>query len=66
MLVEEKIDYSKPKNLILTAFVFTIGLSGAHIKLGSVDLAGMALATVVSIIISVAFRIFEHFGWMND
>lgn len=66
MLVEEKVDYSKPKNLILTAFVFTVGLSGAHIKLGSVDLAGMALATVVSILISIAFRVFEHFGWMND
>jgi len=66
MLVEEKVDYSKPKNLILTAFVFTVGLSGAHVKLGSVDLAGMALATVVSIIISLAFRIFEHFGLMND
>ena len=66
MLVEAKVDYSKPKNLILSAFVLTIGLSGAHIKIGSVDLAGMALATVLSIIISLSFKLFEVLGWMND
>lgn len=66
MLVEAKVDYSKPKNLILTAFVFTLGLSGAHVKIGSVVLAGMALATVVSILISLTFRVFEKLGWMND
>jgi len=66
MLVEAKVDYSKPKNLILTAFVLTIGLSGAHIKVGSVVLAGMALATVLSIVISLSFKLFEVAGWMND
>jgi len=66
MLVEAKLDYSRPKNLILTAFVLTIGISGAHIKVGSVELAGMALATVLSIIISLSFKVFEIFGWMND
>jgi uracil permease len=66
MLVEAKIDYSKPKNLILTAFVLTIGLSGAHVKIGSVELAGMALATVLSIVISLSFKFFETVGLMND
>jgi uracil permease len=66
MLVEAKIDYSKPKNLILTAFVLTIGISGAHVKLGSVELAGMALATVLSIVISLSFKLFELIGWMNE
>ncbi len=66
MLVEAKIDYSKPKNLILSAFVFTVGLSGAQIKIGSVVLVGMALATVASIVISLVFKLFEKAGWMND
>jgi len=66
MLVEAKLDYSKPKNLILTAFVLTIGISGAHVKLGSVELAGMALATVLSIIISLSFKVFEMTGLMNE
>ncbi|MCU7491010.1 MAG: uracil permease [Bacteroidota bacterium] len=66
MLVEAKIDYSKPKNLILTAFVLIIGLSGAQIKIGSVTLAGMALATVFSIFISLAFKLFDVLGLMNE
>jgi uracil permease len=66
MLVEEKVDYNKPKNLVLTAVVLTIGLSGAHIQIGTVTLAGMALATVVSIIISLVFKIFEVTGIMNE
>ncbi|MGE5683394.1 MAG: uracil permease [Bacillota bacterium] len=66
MLVEEKIDYSKPKNLILTAFVLVIGISGAQIVFGSVSLKGMALATVLSIVISLSFKLFETLGWMNE
>ena len=66
MLVESKIDYSKPKNLILTAFVLVIGLSGAKVTIGSVTLAGMALATVISIVISLLFKLFETLGWLNE
>ncbi len=66
MLVDQRVDYSKPKNLVLTAVVLIIGLSGAHIQIGTVTLAGMALATVVSITISVLFKIFEVTGLMNE
>jgi len=66
MLVEEKVDYSKPKNLVLTAVVLIIGLSGARIQIGSVTFAGMALATAVSIIISILFKIFDITGLMNE
>ncbi|MGE5500179.1 MAG: uracil permease [Syntrophothermus sp.] len=66
MLVEQKVDYSKPKNLVLTAVVLIVGLSGAHLKFGTVELSGMALATVLSIFISLLFKSFEVLGWMND
>ncbi len=66
MLVERKVDYSKPKNLILTAIVLVIGLSGTHFQLGTVQLSGMALATVVSIIISLLFKFFEVTGLINE
>lgn len=66
MLVEGKVDYSKPRNLVLTAVVLIIGLSGAHIQIGTVTLAGMSLATVVSIVISILFKIFEATGLMNE
>lgn len=66
MLVEQKVDYNKPKNLVLTAFVLIVGISGAKLTFGSVTLAGMALATVLSIIISLIFFAFEKAGLMND
>ncbi len=66
MLVEQKVDYSKPKNLVITAVVLVIGLSGAHLQIGTVTLAGMALATVASILISIVFKIFEVTGLMNE
>lgn len=66
MLVESKVDYSKPRNLVLTSVVLIIGLSGTHIQIGTVQLSGMALATVLSIIVSLIFKLFEVTGLMNE
>ncbi len=67
MLVDEKVDYSKPRNLVLTATVLVVGLSGIHFPVTpTVTLAGMALATIVSIFISLLFKVFESTGVMND
>ncbi len=66
MLVESRIDFSKPRNLVLTSVVLVVGLSGAHITIGTVSLAGMALATVVSIGISLLFKLFEMLGWLAE
>ena len=60
VLVESKIDYNKPINLMLTAVVLGIGVSTASITLGTVTLKGMSLATVVAIILSVAFNIIKN------
>lgn len=59
MLVESKVDYNRPANLILTSVVLGIGVSGASLTLGSVTLKGMALATVVAIVLSLAIRLLE-------
>lgn len=66
MLVESKVDYSKPKNLVLTSIVLIIGLSGAHVEIGTVSLKGMALATILSIVISLLFALFEKMGLMSN
>ncbi len=66
MLVESKVDYGKPKNLVLTSVVLIIGLSGTHLQIGTVQLTGMALATVVAIVVSLLFKIFEVAGLMNE
>lgn len=66
MLVESKIDYSKPTNLYLTTVVLVTGLSGAKITIGDFSLSGMALATVTAIILSLLFKIFEITRMSND
>jgi uracil permease len=55
MLIEKKVDYTKPRNLILTALVLITGVGGATVKLASVELKGMALGTIVAITLSLIF-----------
>jgi uracil permease len=66
MLVDTKVDYSRARNLILTSVVLIVGISGASITLGTVTLKGMALATVVSIILSLSFKLLDSLGLTND
>ena len=57
ILVEGKVDYNNPVNLLLTAIVMGLGVSTASITIGTVTLKGMALATIVAIILSTSFHI---------
>jgi uracil permease len=66
MLVEAKVDYSNPRNLILTSVVLILGISGVHIQIGSVALQGMGLATIVAILLSLCFALLERLGWTNE
>ncbi len=66
MMVERKVDFTQPKNLILTAVTMISGLSGAAVHIGPVQLKGMGLATVVAILASLAFLIFEKLGLSNE
>jgi len=59
ILVESKVDYNKPSNLILTSVVLGLGVSTASVTIGTVTLKGMALATVVAIILSLSFKAVE-------
>ncbi|MEI6285971.1 MAG: uracil permease [Bacillota bacterium] len=65
MLVEAKVDYSKPRNLILTSLVLVVGVSGAHINIGAVQLSGMALATVLGIGLSLLIKLGEIAGLVD-
>ena len=57
ILVEAKVDYNNPMNLLLTSIVIGVGVSTASLTIGTVTLRGMALATVIAIILSISFRI---------
>lgn len=66
LLVDAKVDYGKSKNLILTSVVFVAGLSGLQIDMGSIQLSGMVLSSVVAVFISLLFYVTEKLGLMNQ
>ncbi|WP_342399804.1 uracil permease [Weizmannia sp. FSL W8-0676] len=66
MLVEQKVDYGKSQNLILTCLVLAVGLSGATINIGTASLSGMGLATVVAIIVSLFFKLLNVLYLENE
>ena len=59
-------DYSRPINLTLTAIVLIVGISGAAVNIGDVQLKGMALATVVGMALSLLFHLLERFDLVNE
>jgi len=66
MIVDTRVDYSKARNLILTAVVFVTGLSGVSITINSVQLKGMVLATLVGMFLSLVFYIMDKLGLTNE
>ena len=65
LLVDQRVDYSKSDNLILTSVIFIAGLSGLSIKFGSIQLTGMVLSSVVAIILSLLIHLIKKAGWSN-
>ena len=64
--IEEKVDYSKSKNLILTSVTMIVGLSNIAVRFGAIEIKGMGLATIVAMILSISFMIFDKLGLMNE
>jgi len=68
ILVDKKVNFSIPKNLIISSAVLIAGVSGASIRFTAIDLTlkGMSLATLVAVILSVIFALAEKFGMLNS
>ena len=66
LLVDKKVDYSRPRNLAMTAVVFVTGLSGVAVKIGEVELTGMCLATITGIVMGLAMFVIDRLGIAND
>lgn len=66
MLVEAKVDYSKPANLSLTAIVLIVGISGVAVQIGDVQLKGMALATIIGMFLSLLFHLIAKLHLGNE
>ena len=66
ILVDNKVDYGKNRNLTLTSVIFVIGLSGISLSLGNVKLTGMVLACVVGMVLSLVFYVLDKLKLTND
>lgn len=66
MIVDAKVDYSKSKNLVLSSVIFIVGLSGATITIGTISLTGMALASVVGVVLGLIFYVLDRFHLINE
>ena len=51
-IVDGKVDYSKTKNLIISALMIVFGLSGVVLPLGRVGLTGLSLAAVLGVVLN--------------
>ena len=65
MFVEQKVDFSKNSNMVLGAITFVVGVSGAAINIGTVQLKGMAFAAIVGVLLSLIFWMFTKLGIMS-
>ncbi len=66
MLIEAKVDYSKSRNLLLSAIVLVVGVSGVSIKFGNTELRGMVLATIVGMVLSLFFYLLDRLKLTNE
>jgi len=66
IFVEQKVDFSKATNMILATLVLVVGISGTTLTIGGVPLKGMALATIVGILLSLLFKLIEVLGLSNE
>ena len=66
MLIEAKVDYSKSRNLMLSAIVLVVGISGVTINFGHTQLKGMVLATIVAMVLSLFFHLLDTLHLTNE
>lgn len=53
MLVENKVDFGRKRNLIITSVILVIGIGGAAIHIGQAfSLEGMALASIIGVLLN--------------
>ena len=55
ILVERRVNYSNSSNLLLTAVVLVVGVSGASISLSGIEMKGMVLASIIAAFCGVTF-----------
>ncbi|MCD6552333.1 solute carrier family 23 protein [Thermotoga sp.] len=52
-MVNARVDFSKPRNLMIAALMLTTGIGGAVLKVGRIELKGIGLAALVGIALNL-------------
>lgn len=66
LLVDNKVDYGKSRNLMLTSVIFVTGLSGIALNIGNVQLKGMVLACLTAMGLSLVLYGLDKLKLTND
>lgn len=66
LLVDQKVDFGRSRNLAMTSVVMVTGLSGAFVQLGQVKLTGMSLGAVVAMLLGLIFWVIDKLHAAND
>ncbi|QED47472.1 uracil-xanthine permease family protein [Cytobacillus dafuensis] len=53
MLVDSKVDFGDKRNLVIASVILVIGIGGAHIDIGMVQIQGMALAAIAGVLLNL-------------
>lgn len=53
ILIDNKINFDKKKNLLIASVILVIGIGGLVLKVGTFELSSMALATVLGIVLNL-------------
>lgn len=53
ILVDNKVDFEKKRNLVIASVILVIGIGGTYLKIGSFQLTSIALATVFGILLNL-------------
>ena len=66
LLVDQKVDFGRSRNLAMASVVLVTGLSGAFVRIGQVKLTGMSLGAVVAMLLGLIFWVIDRFHIAND
>ena len=66
LLVEQRVNYKKISNQVITAAVLISGVSGLAVNLGVVELKGMSLGFVVGIVLNLFVQLLKWLGSTGD
>lgn len=66
LLVEQRVNYKKTSNQLITAAVLISGISGISVKLGTVEFEGMSLGFLVGVILNIVVKFIKWLGATSD